>query len=712
MGVNSTNMGNLSPQWNGNGKKTRSVTFCVTEDCNLACKYCYMEHKNKRKRMTFEVAKKAVDYILNDREEFRDNAIVWDFIGGEPFLEIDLIDKVSDYIKQQMLILDHPSFNNYRFSFSTNGLLYNTPKVQKYIRKNKGHISVNISVDGNRVKHDLQRVYPNGKGSYDDVVKNVPLWMEQFGDVQTKATFAHDDLPHLKDSIISLWNLGIKWVSANVVFEDIWEEGDDEIFENQLMELADYVIDNELWNDYSVRFFNPRIGFPLDKELKKDNFCGAGHMLAVDCEGRYYPCIRFLDFTLMNKVGLCIGDVDHGINEDLQRRFWGLNLENQSSQECINCEVGTGCAWCSGFNYDVAETDTVYQRATYLCKMHKANVRACEYFWQKYEEATGKKSPRREIREEKLGVHYLQFITGNSITPHCNYRNNFKTKESMSKKLIEKGLKFARDNHYTPVFLGNQDGNLEENYPNNIFILDSKDKTSSKNNITIYNNEVADTSNSSDIATILISKKNIVKIYKFIEELNRKKRINIVLQDVEKWELEDINEYEDQLRQVSQLVIESYENGTYLSINILTDRLNLNEHYGCEAGVNSIALAPNGKLYICPAFYFDEPENNIGDLETGIKVKNDHLFKLSNAPICSECDAYHCMRCKFLNEKLTKEINTPSKIQCVISHIERNITRELQQRLIERRLLSSVDKIPKIDYLDPLEKIIRNKKEA
>ena len=103
--------------------------------------------------------------------------------------------------------LDAEKLRNKVFSFSTNGLLYGTKKVQDYIKKNKRHISIGISVDGNKIKHDMQRVYPDGRGSYDDVMKNVPLWLSQFPNHGTKATFSHGDLPYLKDSIIHLWNI-------------------------------------------------------------------------------------------------------------------------------------------------------------------------------------------------------------------------------------------------------------------------------------------------------------------------------------------------------------------------------------------------------------------------------------------------------------------------------------------------------------------------
>lgn len=147
-----------------------------------------------------------------------------EFYRGEPFLEIDLIDKITDYIKIQTYIKKHKWFSMHRFCFSSNGILYGTEEVQKYIKKNQGKCSIGISIDGTKQKHDLQRVYPDGRGSYDDVIKNIPLWISQNPGASTKVTIGHDDLPYVKDSIIHLWNLGISTVPANVVFEDVWKK--------------------------------------------------------------------------------------------------------------------------------------------------------------------------------------------------------------------------------------------------------------------------------------------------------------------------------------------------------------------------------------------------------------------------------------------------------------------------------------------------------
>lgn len=359
----------------------KSITFIVTKDCQLACRYCYLVGKNVNERMSFEVAKKAIDYILNNRDLFSEQSVIFDFIGGEPFLEIELIDEICDYLKLQMFTLNHPWFNSYRFSFSTNGLMYDNIKVQNYIKKNKNHISLGITIDGTERKHDSQRIYKNGKGSYKDVVRRIPLWLEQFPNSGTKVTIGSDDLPYITESVLHLYSLGIKEVNINCVFEDVWKEGDDLLLEEQLVQLADEIIHMKLYEEYSCSFFSNTIGKPLDRIYENQNWCGAGNMLSIDAAGNFYPCTRFAAYSLRSKKPIIIGNIHDGVNLNKLRPFLTLDRCTQSLPECIDCEVASGCAWCQGENYDAADTATIYQRSIAICKMHKARVRANNYYW-------------------------------------------------------------------------------------------------------------------------------------------------------------------------------------------------------------------------------------------------------------------------------------------------------------------------------------------
>lgn len=362
----------------------KEITFIVTKDCQLACKYCYLVRKNDKERMPFDIAQKAIDYILSNEQHFPEQTVIWSFIGGEPFIEIDLIDRIVDYIKVEMFRLEHHWFNSYMISITTNGLNYNSEKVQKFILKNIEHLSIGITIDGTQQKHDINRVYKlTNLGSYNDVVRNIPLWIKQFPNNGTKVTISREDIPYITESVLHLFSLGIKDVNINCVFENVWKDGDDLLFEEQLITLADQIIDNRLYEQHFCSFFIQGIGHPLDKIKDNDNWCGAGRMLSIDANGFFYPCTRFAQYSLRDKDARIIGNVETGIDHNKLRPFLSLTRNSQSNEKCMNCEVASGCAWCQGENYDTADTPTIFQRSTAICKMHKARVKANNYYWNK-----------------------------------------------------------------------------------------------------------------------------------------------------------------------------------------------------------------------------------------------------------------------------------------------------------------------------------------
>lgn len=145
-----------------------------------------------------------------------------------------------------------------------------------------------------------------------------------------------------------------------------------------------------------------------------------------------------------------------------------------------------------------------------------------------------------------------------------------------------------------------------------------------------------------------------------------------------------------------------------LEINVLTDILELDKMCNCGAGENTFTLAPNGKVYMCPAFYFEDSKKYICDLELDKKLITNELVGLEQSPLCNECDAYHCSRCKYLNHKLTNQINVPSEIQCIISHIERECSVQIKNCL-EKEGVECRNRLNSVDYLDPIHKFYKTK---
>lgn len=182
-------------------------------------------------------------------------------------------------------------------------------------------------------------------------------------------------------------------------------------------------------------------------------------------------------------------------------------------------------------------------------------------------------------------------------------------------------------------------------------------------------------------------------------------RFVIVITDIDKFKESDFQKYEAFLNALIPVVKEEYGKGHPLHFNLLTDRMLLDKMNNCNAGDESITLAPDGKFYICPAFYLDGSKA-VGDLENGLDIKNQQLYRLDHAPICRKCDAWQCRRCVWLNRKTTLEVNTPSHEQCVVAHIERNASRRLLAAIRELGEFLPETEIKEIDYLDPFDLII------
>ena len=208
----------------------------------------------------------------------------------------------------------------------------------------------------------------------------------------------------------------------------------------------------------------------------------------------------------------------------------------------------------------------------------------------------------------------------------------------------------------------------------------------------------------------------IERQYDIATLLPQAKRLNICLTDIENFKDEQIEDYKRALATLNAVLLNLYKSAKQPQFNLITDRLQLTEMHNCEAGVGNITIAPNGKFYLCPAFYYDEQmgisnrmnhktkdaSRSVGDLEQGIDIPNKQLLQLDHAPLCRICDAYHCNRCIWLNQKLTWDNNTPSHQQCVISHLERNASRDLQMKMQEIGYKFE-NEIKEINYLDPFD---------
>lgn len=315
-------------------------------------------------------------------------------------------------------------------------------------------------------------------------------------------------------------------------------------------------------------------------------------------------------------------------------------------------------------------------------------------------------------------IQYIIVILDRNSTSFCFYENKMyyeNNSELIPVKLVQDIIDYSIRNNISINFLyGNH--KLPDEYEKlvdssqHIKIIPLKLKKYYNDAIFVINYDdmglISELENNSNNNIILrLEKKDLNKLMEIFSLLLGKfKRLNLSLLGIETYSEQDFQEYSLYLKEIETMAEEEYKKGNMIELNFISDRLGLMNMNNCDAGIKHLTFAPNGKFYLCPAFYYDNSDNYVGDLENGFSIKNENLLYLKYSSVCSNCDSYHCKRCIYMNKLTTYEINVPSHQQCVISHLERNTTKTLLENLkpYEDLFQNFVD-IPKIDHLDPFD---------
>ena len=311
----------------------------------------------------------------------------------------------------------------------------------------------------------------------------------------------------------------------------------------------------------------------------------------------------------------------------------------------------------------------------------------------------------------KTYLQYLVVLLDDTSVAYCHADNPLKDRRLMPLETLRKAILFGMKQNLMIQFVY-PDYELPAEYDE---LIETIDHVKIGRDVKVVNG-VPTAVEGDNVVLRLTVKEFVERSYDIVALLPQAKRFNICLTDVENFSDERTDDYRKALATLNAVLLNLYKSAKQPQLNVLTDRLQLTEMHNCEAGVGNITVAPNGKFYLCPAFYYDEQMGisnrmnyktkdvlrSVGDLEQGIDIPNKQLLQLDHAPLCRICDAYHCNRCIWLNQRLTWDNNTPSYQQCVLAHLERNASRDLQQKMQEVGYRFE-NEIKEIDYLDPFD---------
>jgi uncharacterized protein len=317
----------------------KALCLHIAHDCNLACKYCFAEegeYKGHRELMSYEVGKKALDFLIANSGN-RKNLEV-DFFGGEPLMNWQVVKDLVKYGREQEILHN----KNFRFTLTTNGVLLDDDVMEF---ANREMSNVVLSIDGRKEVNDNMRPSRNGKGSYELILPKFKKLAESRNQTNyyVRGTFTHNNLDFSED-VKHLADLGFKQISVEPVValpEDAYsiKEEDLPVLFEEYDRLAKMMLEyKQQGKDFNFfHFMIDLTGGPC--VAKRLSGCGSGtEYLAVTPWGDLYPCHQFVGIP-----EYLMGNVDDGIvKPELREEFKVCNV--YSKEKCRNCFAKFYCS--------------------------------------------------------------------------------------------------------------------------------------------------------------------------------------------------------------------------------------------------------------------------------------------------------------------------------------------------------------------------------
>ena len=338
-------------------RKTVVKALClhIAHDCNLACQYCFAEegeYHGRRALMSFEVGKKALDFLIANSGNRRNLEV--DFFGGEPLMNWEVVKQLVEYGRSK-----EKEYNkNFRFTMTTNGVLLND-EVMEFCNREMSNVV--LSLDGRKEVNDKMRPFRGGKGSFDLIVPKFQKFAEMRGDrdYYVRGTFTRHNLDFSKD-VTEFADLGFRSMSIEPVVAKPEEEyaiREEDL--PQIMEEYDHLAEEYIKRKKEGRGFN-FFHFNIDLNqgpcvAKRLSGCGSGtEYLAVTPWGDLYPCHQFV-----GQEEFLLGNVDTGVtNERIRDEFKLCNV--YAKDKCRDCFArfycSGGCA-ANSYNFHGSITD-------------------------------------------------------------------------------------------------------------------------------------------------------------------------------------------------------------------------------------------------------------------------------------------------------------------------------------------------------------------
>ena len=308
----------------------------ITDGCNLACKYCFAETAKTKKSISLETAVKAIDNMLSQKKEIDEYSIY--YFGGEPLLKKGLLRQITEYAYQEIVAKRSKTV---QFLINTNATLIDEEAIDLF---HQYRFKVTVSIDGPKDIHDENRIYHNGKGSFNNVLERINVLKKNNITTNLRATFS----PNIKN-LVSVFDffekLQLPYAYSFTLTNDYKSNSINTHFNNQQLEEVDQEL-RAVMDYFVTKIINRETVFctglyrkirTISNKVKRTHSCEAGRTsLTVDENGNYFACQNMIPYKQT-----ILGDVNTNINDLKRRQFMSKDISKIS--QCRNCSIRNLC---------------------------------------------------------------------------------------------------------------------------------------------------------------------------------------------------------------------------------------------------------------------------------------------------------------------------------------------------------------------------------
>ena len=363
----------------------------LTEQCNLRCRYCVYneDHEDFRgfstKNMTWEIAKKALDFAITHSEE----EFFVTFYGGEPLLQFPLMKQCMDYTIEKI-----GKKKKVHFGFTTNLTLV-TREMAEYFASLESCI-ITGSVDGPEEIHDANRIMVSHTGSFSKAMKGLKLLIDCMGEKKAGDAIGINAVltpPYTVEKIegINQFFRSIPWLPENITIRTSYMQGSNkkrvkkqgqgmtEMPENmetleksdpleywrldKICQQKDEEIKYNMNNSNLARIQHRIIAAEPIQFMEQNGCCAPGERrLYVTTAGKFHVCERIGESPV-------IGDVENGMNLEAIKKYYIDEYAKESLPDCSNCWAVHLCSLCYASFYDEEGINIEKKKA--LCRDRK-----------------------------------------------------------------------------------------------------------------------------------------------------------------------------------------------------------------------------------------------------------------------------------------------------------------------------------------------------